>query len=77
MQIEDRPVVKQITTFVREHHPVEKEFVVETRPTGKLLCILQQVHASFSLYMYFYQVSFFCCNRAVNAFVHICSAWHH
>ena len=34
LQIEDRPVVKQITTFVREHHPVEKEFVVETRPTG-------------------------------------------
>lgn len=27
-------MVKQITTFVREHHPVEKEFVVETRPTG-------------------------------------------
>ena len=34
LQIEDRPVVKEVKTYVREHHPVEKEFVVETRPTG-------------------------------------------
>ena len=34
LQVEDRPVVKEIKTYVREHHPVEKEFVVETRPTG-------------------------------------------
>ena len=34
LQIEDRPIVKEIKTYVREHHPVEKEFVVETRPTG-------------------------------------------
>ena len=27
-------MVKEIKTYVREHHPVEKEFVVETRPTG-------------------------------------------
>ena len=30
-------MVKEIKTYVREHHPVEKEFVVETRPTGKTL----------------------------------------
>ena len=35
-QVEDRPIVKEIKTYVREHHPVEKEFVVETRPTGEL-----------------------------------------
>lgn len=35
LQVEDRPIVKEIKTYVREHHPVEKEFVVETRPTGK------------------------------------------
>jgi len=34
-KIEDRPIVKEIKTYVREHHPVEKEFVVETRPTGQ------------------------------------------
>lgn len=34
-KVEDRPVVKEIKTYVREHHPVEKEFVVETRPTGQ------------------------------------------
>lgn len=34
VQIEDRPIVKEVKTYVREHHPVEKEFVVETRPTG-------------------------------------------
>ena len=39
LQIEDRPVVKEIKTYVREHHPVEKEFVVETRPTGKFFTI--------------------------------------
>ncbi|KAL4458368.1 hypothetical protein ABPG75_013233 [Micractinium tetrahymenae] len=32
--VEDRPVVKERVTRVREHHPVEKEFVVETRATG-------------------------------------------
>ncbi len=37
VQVEDRPVVKEIKTYVREHHPVEKEFVVETRPTGQCL----------------------------------------
>lgn len=39
MQIEDRPIVKEIKTYVREHHPVEKEFVVETRPTGMSLAV--------------------------------------
>ena len=34
LQVEDRPIVKEIKTYIREHHPVEKEFVVETRPTG-------------------------------------------
>ncbi|DBB03546.1 hypothetical protein WJX82_005857 [Trebouxia sp. C0006] len=34
-KVEDRPIVKEIKTYVREHHPVEKEFVVETRPTGQ------------------------------------------
>lgn len=34
-KIEDRPIVKEIKTYVREHHPVEKEFVVETKPTGQ------------------------------------------
>lgn len=33
--IEDRPVIKEIKTYIREHHPIEKEFVVETRPTGQ------------------------------------------
>ncbi|KAI7840230.1 hypothetical protein COHA_006012 [Chlorella ohadii] len=33
-KVEDRPVVKERVTYVREHHPVEKEFVVETRATG-------------------------------------------
>ncbi|KAK9824228.1 hypothetical protein WJX72_008744 [[Myrmecia] bisecta] len=33
--VEDRPIVKEHVTYVREHHPVEKEFVVETRHTGK------------------------------------------
>ena len=35
MQVEDRPIVKEIKTYIREHHPIEKEFVVETRPTGE------------------------------------------
>ena len=35
LQVEDRPIIKEIKTYIREHHPVEKEFVVETRPTGK------------------------------------------
>lgn len=40
LQIEDRPIVKEVKTYVREHHPVEKEFVVETRPTGmSILCL--------------------------------------
>ena len=34
-QVEDRPIVKEIKTYIREHHPIEKEFVVETRPTGQ------------------------------------------
>lgn len=33
--VEDRPVIKEIKTYIREHHPIEKEFVVETRPTGQ------------------------------------------
>ncbi len=40
MQVEDRPIVKEIKTYVREHHPVEKEFVVETRPTGQCMFIM-------------------------------------
>ena len=34
-QVEDRPIVKEQITYVREHHPMEKEFIVETRPTGR------------------------------------------
>lgn len=33
--IEDRPIVKEHVTLYKEHHPVEKEFVVETRNTGR------------------------------------------
>jgi hypothetical protein len=33
-KVEDRPVVREVKTYTREHHPIEKEFVVETRPTG-------------------------------------------
>lgn len=33
--IEDRPVEKEIIERVVEHHPVEKKFVVETRPAGE------------------------------------------
>jgi hypothetical protein len=28
VQTEDRPVIKERVTYVKEHHPVEKEFVV-------------------------------------------------
>lgn len=31
---EDRPVVKEQVERILEHHPVEKEFVTETRATG-------------------------------------------
>lgn len=31
---EDRPVVHEQVSYYKEHRPVEKEFVVETRPTG-------------------------------------------
>ncbi|GAB4823969.1 hypothetical protein N2152v2_011015 [Parachlorella kessleri] len=31
---EDRPVVKERVDYIKEHRPVEKEFVVETRATG-------------------------------------------
>jgi len=34
-KVEDRPVVKEVKTYVKEHHPIEKQFVVETRPTGQ------------------------------------------
>ncbi|EFN54404.1 hypothetical protein CHLNCDRAFT_135735 [Chlorella variabilis] len=34
-KVEDRPVMKERVTRLREHHPVEKEFVVETRATGE------------------------------------------
>lgn len=27
--------MKEQITYVREHHPMEKEFIVETRPTGR------------------------------------------
>eukprot|EP00887_Chlorella_sp_A99_P006272 scaffold3.g6272.t1 len=33
-KVEDRPIVKERVTYVKEHRPVEKEFVVETRATG-------------------------------------------
>ncbi|BDA49766.1 hypothetical protein COCOBI_14-3860 [Coccomyxa sp. Obi] len=33
--VEDRPVEKEIVERVVEHHPVEKKFVVETRPAGE------------------------------------------
>jgi len=33
--VEDRPVVKEHVDVIREHRPVEKEFVVETRLTGR------------------------------------------
>jgi hypothetical protein len=31
---EDRPVIRERVTYLKEHRPVEKEFVVETRATG-------------------------------------------
>ncbi|KAI7842878.1 hypothetical protein COHA_003495 [Chlorella ohadii] len=31
---EDRPVVKEVVELMKEHRPVEREFVVETRATG-------------------------------------------
>lgn len=34
-EIEDRPVVKERVERIIEHHPVEKMFVVETRPVGE------------------------------------------
>jgi len=34
-RVEDRPVVKERVTQVVEHHPVETEFVTETKPTGR------------------------------------------
>lgn len=34
-KIEDRPEVREVVTTIREHHPIEKEFVTETRPTGR------------------------------------------
>lgn len=33
--VEDRPVEKEVIERVIEHHPVEKKFVVETRPAGE------------------------------------------
>jgi hypothetical protein len=33
-KVEDRPIVKERVTYIKEHRPVEKEFVVETRATG-------------------------------------------
>ena len=33
--VEDRPVEKEIIERIIEHHPVEKKFVVETRPAGE------------------------------------------
>ncbi|KAK9824010.1 hypothetical protein WJX72_006938 [[Myrmecia] bisecta] len=33
--IEDRSVIKEHVMYVKEHHPVEKEFVVETHVTGR------------------------------------------
>jgi hypothetical protein len=32
---EDRPIVKERVEYIKEHRPVEKEFVVETRATGQ------------------------------------------
>ncbi|KAK9847596.1 hypothetical protein WJX84_001888 [Apatococcus fuscideae] len=32
---EDRTVLREEIQLVREHHPYEKEFVVESRPTGR------------------------------------------
>lgn len=31
---EDRPIVSERVEYIKEHRPVEKEFVVETRATG-------------------------------------------
>ena len=46
VQIEDRPIVKEVKTYIREHHPVEKEFVVETRPTGMFHCLVHHGYLS-------------------------------
>jgi hypothetical protein len=35
-RVEDRPLVKERVTQVVEHHPVETEFVTETKPTGRV-----------------------------------------
>ncbi|KAK9836758.1 hypothetical protein WJX74_007534 [Apatococcus lobatus] len=32
---EDRPVVREEVQIIREHHPVQKEFIVEAKPTGR------------------------------------------
>lgn len=32
---EDRPVIREEVQVIREHHPVQKEFIVEARPTGR------------------------------------------
>ena len=29
--VQDRPTVKERTTYVLQHHPIEKQYVVETR----------------------------------------------
>eukprot|EP00891_Asterochloris_glomerata_P003371 jgi/Astpho2/3371/Aster-04713 len=34
-KIEDRPQVREVVTTFKEHHPIEKEFITETRPTGR------------------------------------------
>ena len=36
-QVEDRPVMKERVTRVREHRPVEKEFVVGARLGSQLI----------------------------------------
>lgn len=35
LQVEDRPVVKERVERILEHHPVEKQYVVETRFVGE------------------------------------------
>lgn len=30
-----RPVIREEVQVIREHHPVQKEFIVEARPTGR------------------------------------------
>jgi hypothetical protein len=43
VEVEDRPVLKERVERIVEHQPVEKRFVVETRPVGETL-LAERIH---------------------------------